>query len=60
MEKLIILDYSVQSVECHVYDIDPSVDVDDDYIKELGFDSGYCFWYYGSSFKLVEHEEVLK
>lgn len=60
MEKLVILDYEAQDIKCHVYNIDTSVNVDEDYILTLGFNPGYCFWYFGTSFELIEHKEALK
>lgn len=45
MEKLIILDFC--KAEVHVYDIDDSVIVDEDFIECLGFNSNDCQWMNG-------------
>lgn len=60
MEKLVILEFSAQDVTVHIYDIKSEVDVDEDYIKELGFNPDYCSWYFGCNAEVIRHEEVLE
>lgn len=60
MEKLVILDFIVQNVTIHIYNINPDVEVDEDYIKKLGFNPNYCSWHFGNKAEVINHKEVLE
>lgn len=60
MEKLVILEFLVQDVAIHIYDIKPEADVDEDYIRKLGFNPDYCSWYFGCNAEVINHKEVLE
>lgn len=55
MEKLIILCFEVQDVEIHIYTIDQDDNVDEEYIRKLGFNPDYCQWSFGTSLKIITH-----
>ena len=58
MEKLIILDYATGTV--HFYDIDPSVDINDEFIESLGFKESETLWMCVEDLTLTFHKEALK
>lgn len=58
MEKLIILDYSNQSV--HIYDMLPETIVDAAFISKLGFSPSNCHWMYGKYVEITFHKELLQ
>lgn len=60
MEKLVILDFIVQDLTIHIYPIKSDTEVDEDYIKKLGFDPNYCQWFFGTKAEVIEHNEVLE
>lgn len=60
MEKLVILDFGAQDIRVHIYNVDPSADIDWDYIKTLGFDPDECTWYFGTSVNIFKHKGILK
>ena len=47
MDKLIVLDYEDCSV--HVYDVQSGVDIDDEYVDNLGFRLSNCSWMHGNA-----------
>lgn len=58
MEELVILDYSTSEV--HIYKLDYDTDINEDYIKKLGFNINTCFWMFGTNIKIIKHSEILK
>ena len=56
MEKLVILDHATNRI--HVYNLDREEFITEEYIQDLGFDTGNCNWLAGE-LEVVEHEEVL-
>lgn len=56
-EKLIILDFKVQDVTIHIYPIDSNIEVDEEYIQNLGFNPDYCSWHFGTEVKIIEHQD---
>ena len=58
MEKLIILDYAIGTVD--IYNIAEGVTVDEEYITtKLGYQLNYCEWMVGEG-NITFHKEVLK
>ena len=57
MRKLIILDYKNKVV--HDYIISSNINIDEEYISKLGFDSN-CEWMCGEDVDIIFHKEVLK
>ena len=57
MEKLVILDYSVGEV--HVYDIHPDTNIDEDFIKNLGFNISTISWMFSERISIVYHKKIL-
>lgn len=57
-EKLVILDFSTFTV--HVYTIDASLNADEEYIKNLGFNTDNCSWMFAEDINIEFHSEILK
>lgn len=53
--QLVVLDYSLQEVEVHIYRIDSDIEVDESYIKNLGHDVYFCTWSFGNEVKIISH-----
>lgn len=47
MEKLVILEFDVQDIHIHVINLPTDQFVDEEYIKNLGFDTNHCEWFIG-------------
>lgn len=60
MEKLIILDFKPQEIKVHIYNVDPNIEIDWNYIESLGFDSDECIWYFGTKIDVFKHKGILK
>lgn len=58
-EKLVVLDFMVQDVEIHIYNIDPDLEVDEDLIKKLGHDPDCCQWAFGTSIEVIKHKGTI-
>ena len=58
MEQLVILDYNDQSV--HIYNIDSEADIDESYIRDLGFQASNCNWMFGEEISIHFHKNILK
>jgi len=58
MERLAIMDYS--NSEIHIYNVDKNTNVDDEYIEDLGYDTGECLWMFGEDITVIEHKGILK
>lgn len=56
MEKLVILDKA--SREIHVYDADPGMRADEEYLRTIGFDPSHCEWMSGD-LKVIRHRTAL-
>lgn len=57
-EKLVILEYSTQTV--HVYNVDPDANIDEGYISDLGFNTSECAWMFGEDIEIVRHGGLLR
>ena len=57
-EKLVILEYSTQTV--HVYNVDPEANIDEEYISNLGFHTSECSWMFGEAIEIIRHGGLLK
>ena len=58
MGKLIILDYEDASV--HIYDVQSPIDVSEEYIEELGFNTNHCSWMYSEEMSIHFHKRKLQ
>lgn len=58
MEKLVILDWSDNSV--HFFDVDPKVEIDDEYIENLGFHCSNCSWMSSDNMHIEFHNGILE
>lgn len=56
-EKLIIMDYSVGEV--HIYDVLPDTNIDEDFIRDLGFNINTCSWMFSNTIEIVYHKEAI-
>lgn len=57
MEKLIILEFSTGIA--HIYDIERSEPVDEEYIENLGYKVSDCHWMSGD-IEIIQHKGILK
>lgn len=57
MEKLIILEFSTGIV--HIYDIERSEPIDEEYIENLGYKVSDCHWMAGEM-EIIQHKGTLK
>lgn len=53
MKKLVVMDYS--SSEIHVYKCDNSVEINDEYIENLGHHVSECAWMFGKGIDIINH-----
>lgn len=56
--KLIILDYSTSTV--HFHKVDSSVEINEEYISNIGYNTGNCAWMYGDHIDTFKHKSILK
>lgn len=60
MEQLVITDISYPGeVQVHIYSVDCSQIIDEDYIESLGFCPAYCQWALGDDVSITIHKEPL-
>ena len=57
-EQVIILDFHSSSV--HIYNLDEDIELDEEYLNELGFDADSVILMYGFEIPVVKHKEKLK
>ena len=57
MEELIIMDYSTLSV--HLYKIDSNININEEYIKHLGYNTDECSWMFGEDIDIFKHQGIL-
>lgn len=58
-EKLVILDFLIQDVTIHIYEIDSDIRVDENFITKLGYNPDFCQWYFGTKAEVIKHKEVI-
>lgn len=58
IQRLVIIDFSDTSV--HFFDLDPKIDVDDEFIENLGFHTSNCSWMTSESMHIEFHNGVLR
>lgn len=58
MENLIILDFSTSTV--HIYNVDSDSDINEEYIKNLGFNLNTCSFMFSSEIEIIKHKGILK
>lgn len=58
-EKLVVLDFMVQDVTIHIYQIGPDIEVDEGFIRRLGYDPNYCQWAFGTEAEVVKHKGII-
>ena len=57
MEKLVILDYNDASV--HFYDMKPDTEIDEEYLRDLGYKPNDCAWMFSEDMTIKFHTEIL-
>ena len=57
-EKLVILEYSTQTV--YIYNVDSGVNIDEEYISNLGFRISECAYMFGENIQIVRHKGLLR
>lgn len=57
-EQVIILDFHNSSV--HIYYLDENIELDEEYLNELGFDADSVVLMYGFEIPVIKHKEKLK
>ena len=55
-KKLVVLDYSDSSV--HFYNVEDGVEIDEEYIENIGHHASNSSWMYSSSISIFYHEGV--
>lgn len=58
MNELVIMDYSKSDV--HFYKVNPNTDIDEEYIRELGYNPDECSWMFDISIGVFKHKDTLK
>ena len=58
MEELVIIDYNKLAV--HFYKVDCDANIDEDYIKKLGFNPDECSWMFAEDIDIIKHKGILK
>ena len=58
MEELVIIDYNKLAV--HFYKVDYDTNIDEDYIKKLGFNPDECSWMFAENIEVFKHKGILK
>lgn len=56
MEKLVILDYSTNTV--HIYNIDADLEISDEYVDSIGYNINNCY-YIAGDIEIIEHQGIL-
>lgn len=49
----------VQDVTIHIYQIGPDIEVDEGFIRRLGYDPNYCQWAFGTEAEVVKHKGII-
>lgn len=57
MKDLVILNYNTASV--YFYKVD-NTNIDEEYIKILGFNSDECSWMFAEDIEVIKHKGILK
>ena len=58
MEDLVIIEYSTLSV--HFFKVDTDANIDEDYIRKLGFNPDECSWMFAENIEVFKHKGILK
>lgn len=53
-EKLVVIDFLTQDLDIYIFTIDADDNVDEDYIKKLGFDPNNCRWFFGTDVRVYD------
>ena len=53
MKELVILNYNKSEV--HFYNVDYDTDINEDYIKSLGYNIDECSWMSGEFINIIKH-----
>ena len=53
MEELVIIDYNKLAV--HFYKVDCDANIDEDYIKKLGFNPDECSWMFAKNIEINKY-----
>lgn len=57
-DTLAILDFDTETV--HIYKCSVDANIDEEYIRSLGFNPDSCQWMFGSFIDVVKHKGILK
>ena len=58
MEELVIIDYNKSAI--HFYKVDNDVDINEDYIEKLGFNTNECSWMFAENLEVIKHKGICK
>lgn len=60
-EKFIVIDFAVQDVDIHLYDISTSFfEVEtEDLLKKLGHNPDTCYYLFGTDVNVINHKEII-
>lgn len=53
-EKLVIIDFLIQDLDIYIFTIDEDTEVDENYIKKLGFNPDNCRWFFGTDVRVFD------
>lgn len=57
LKDLVVFDYSTS--EIHFYKVSFDVNIDDEYIESLGFNTNECYWMFSEFIDIIKHKVVL-
>ena len=61
MNTLVILDISDPQVQIHLYPVDESIEVNENFIRDtLNFDIDYCQWIVCNGLAIIPHDRLCK
>lgn len=58
IEYLVILDFSTGEV--NIYNVDSDANIDEEYIRKLGYSPSCCQWMFSQNLKINHHSKILK
>ena len=56
MEDLVIIEYNTLSV--HFFKVSTDANIDEDYIRKLGFNPNECSWMFGEYIEVIKHKGI--
>ena len=58
IKYLVITDFSTGEVD--IYNVDREADIDEDFIRKLGYSPSSCQWMFCQNLKINHHSKILK